>query len=145
MKYLNIHIARITRTIIDHLHEMGMDLPDYGDISAKAVQVEVEENLRNEGFLSDMLEEQYNEVTGKFGCPFSVEEALIMGDCGFNSVPMQDLVDGNACLECSIENCFQQTFYDALTDVFGKRPVEEKESPEEPGEPQAPNLEILPS
>ena len=142
MKYLNIHIARITRVIIDTLHDLGMDLPDYGDVSAKAVQMEVEEILGNEVFLASELEEQYTEVTGKFGCPFSVEEALIMGDCGFNSVPMQELVDGEASLERAIESCFQQTFYDALTDVFGKKPVEEKESPEEP---PAPNLEILPS
>jgi hypothetical protein len=143
MKYLNIHVARITRTIIEELHDLGMDLPDYGDMSAKAVQVEVEENLRNEGFLASMLEDQYNEVTGKFGCPFSVEEALIMGTYGFDAIPMQALVDGEECLECAIEACFAQTFWDALAEAFGKRPVEEKESPEEPGEPAKAKLEII--
>lgn len=130
MHYAHLHTARITRTIIEKLHELGHDLPAYGDESAKAIQMSVEELLHPDSILPDRLEDMYNELTGRFGVPFSVEEALILGTGGFNACPMEQFTGGKASLERAIELCFDQTFFDALVEQFGNVAVEE--TPEEP-------------
>ena len=130
MHYAHILTARITRTIIDHLHEEGHDLPAYGDDSAKAVQIYVAELLHPDSILPDRLEDLYNELTGRFGCALSVEEALILGTTGFNAFPMEQFTGGKASLEQAIELCFDQTFSDVLAEEFGVGAAEE--TPEEP-------------
>lgn len=131
MHYAHIHTARITRTIIEKLHELGHDLPDYGDDSNKAIQLCVEELLHPDSILPDRLEDLYNELTGRFGCSLSVEEALILGTGGFNACPMEQFTGGKASLEQAIELCFDQTFMDVLAEEFGVGAAEEP--PEEPG------------
>jgi hypothetical protein len=131
MHYAHILTARITRTIIDMLHELGRNLPDYGDVSAKAVQIYVSELLHPDSILPDRLEDLYNELTGRFGCALSVEEALILGTGGFNACPMEQFDRGEASLEQAIELCFDQTFTDVLSEEFQVGAA--KETPEEPG------------
>jgi hypothetical protein len=125
MKYTNIHCARITRTILDRLMSMDRELPDYGEISKKSLEMCVMEYLEGD-VLADVLADQYNEVTGRFGCPFSVEEALILGIGGFNAEPMEQFASGEVTLERAVETCFEQTFYDAMTDTFGEPASETK-------------------
>lgn len=133
MHYAHLHTARITRTIIEKLHELGHDLPDYGDDSNKAIQLSVAELLHPDSCLADILEDKYNELTGRFGCPFSVEEALILAGA-FNAEPMETFVSGEVHLDRAIEICFSQTFFDALVEQFGDVAVEEPgEAPEETG------------
>lgn len=136
MHYAHILTARITRTILGWLHGEGHDLPAYGDESAKAVQLWVAELLHPDSILPDRLEDMYNELTGRFGCPFSVEEALILVTTGFNACPMEQFANGKASLERAIELCFDQTFSDVLVEEFGvSRFIQETpgETPEEPG------------
>lgn len=131
MKYTQLHLSRITRSIIEKLHELDRDLPNYGEVSNKSLQMFVSELLSPDSILQDELEEQYNEVTGKFGCPFSVEEALILAGA-FNACPMEQFVTGEVSLERAVEICFEQTFWDAMVEEYGM-PEELPESPEEPG------------
>lgn len=120
MKFLNLHIARITRAIEERMSDFGKQLPDYGDESKRALVMTVTKYLKDEDFLRDEVEEQYNEVTGKFGCPYSPEETLLLPTYGFNPQPIREYVDGNVSLERAIEICFEQTFFDAFADEYGK-------------------------
>lgn len=126
MHYAHIHTARITSAVIEKLHELGCDLPQYGEVSQKAVQLLVAELLHPDSCLVDILEENYNDITGKFGCPFSVEESLILAGA-FNACPMDQFVDGDVSLDRAVEICFSQTFYDALVEQFGEPEAEEAE------------------
>lgn len=135
MEYTQIHVSRITRTIIEKLHELDRDLPDYGEVSNKSLQMSVSELLSQDSILQDELEEQYNEVTGKFGCPFSVEEALILAGA-FNASHMEQFVSGDVSLERAVEICFERTFWDAMAAEYGK--------PEElPGSTEEPELKVV--
>lgn len=128
MKFTAIHTARITRAIAERCKDFGKELPDYGDESLRALSMQVKDYLTQEDFLMDELEEAYNEVTGKFGCPFSPEEALILPTHGFNPEPMDAWVSGDVSFERAIEMCFEQTFYDAMADEYGE-PAEKKPEP----------------
>ena len=119
MKFTQIHASRITRTILGWFRDHGRDLPYYGDESAKSVQMTVQEMLTDpDSILQETLEEHYNELTGRFGCPLSVEEALIYGTTGFNPEPMEAWVNGKVAIDRAIEMCFEQTFIDAICEVF---------------------------
>lgn len=120
MKFLNIHIARITRAIEERMSDYGKQLPDYGDESRMALVMAVTKYLSDEDFLRDEVEHQYNEVTRKFGCPFSPEEVLLLPTYGFNPHPIREYVDGNVSLERAVEICFEQTFFDAFADEYGQ-------------------------
>lgn len=129
MKFTAIHTARITRAIAEKCKDLGKELPDYGDESLRAVSLQVKDYLTQEDFLMDELEDAYNEVTGKFGCPFSPEEALILPTHGFNPEPMDAWVSGDVAFERAIEMCFEQTFYDAMVDEYGEPPAKKKPEP----------------
>lgn len=119
MKYLNLHIARITRAIEERMSDFGKQLPDYGDESKRSMVMTVTKYLKDEDFLRDEIEDQYNEVTGKFGCPYSPEETLLLPTYGFNADPIGEYVHGNISLERAVEICFEQTFFDAFADEYG--------------------------
>lgn len=120
MKYLNLHIARITRSIEERMSDYGKHLPDYGDESRKALVMAVTNYLSDEEFLREEVEHQYNEVTRKFGCPFSPEETLLLPTYGFNAHPIREYIDGTVSLERAVEICFEQTFFDAFADEYGQ-------------------------
>ena len=120
MKYLNLHIARITRAIEERMSDCGKQLPDYGDDSRKALVMTVTKYLSDEEFLREEVEHQYNEVTRKFGCPHSPEEVLLLPTYGFNPHPIREYIDGNVSLERAVEICFEQTFFDAFADEYGR-------------------------
>ena len=126
MKYIHIHVARICRAINEYLGAHGHSLPAYGEESQRSVASTVRDLLEEETVLSDMLEDQYYEVTRSFGCPYSVEEALILGTTGFNPEPLELYLAKQCTLDAAIETCFAQTFYDALRDQYGEEPEEQE-------------------
>lgn len=127
MKYIHIHVAKICRTINEYLGAHGHSLPAFGEESQRSIASTVRELLEEETVLADMLEDQYYEVTRSFGCPYSVEEALILGSTGFNPEPLELYLVKQCTLDAAIETCFAQTFYDALRDQYGQEPEEEQE------------------
>lgn len=135
MKYASIHTARITRAIVEWCKDHGRELPEYSaetnDESQIAVSMFVRDMLKEDSIAVDELDAAYHEVTGRFGCPFSVEEALIMPVYGFNACPMEAWLHGEVCLERAIEICFRQTYVDAMVEEYG----EPDQKPEEKAEP----------
>lgn len=135
MKYTSIHTARITRAIVEWCRDHGRELPEYSsetnDESQIAVANFVRDMLKDESIAVDELDDAYHAVTGRFGCPFSVEEALIMPVYGFNTCPLETWLHGEVCLERAVEICFHQTYLDAMVEEYG----EPEQKPEEKAEP----------
>lgn len=117
MNNIQAFTNRITRAIILATARHGLILPEYGDKSRAAVYQKVRELLEEGSVLQDMLDEQYNRSTGKFACPLTVEQALIVAG-SFNAEPMQEFVRAGQNLERAVEICFEQTFYDAMVDEY---------------------------
>jgi hypothetical protein len=135
MHYAHILTSRITRTILGWIFENhNRVLPLYGEESQAVVNGVVRALLESpESPLADMMDEQYAKVVGRFGCPFSVEEALILGCLGFNAEPMQEWLDGKVTIDRAIEVCFEQTFWQAFVEEYTDGVVDEpEETPEEP-------------
>lgn len=135
MKYASIHTARITRAIVEWCRDHGKELPEYSSETNDDSQIKVSrfvrDMLRDDSIAADELDDAYHEITGRFGCPFSVEEALIMPVNGFNTCPMERWLTGELCFERAIEICFAQTYVDAMVEEYG----EPEQKPEEKAEP----------
>ena len=129
MKYASIHVARITRAIVEWCKDHGKKLPEYSSKTNEASQIVVSgfvrDMLKDDSIAVDELDDAYHQVTGRFGCPFSVEEALIMPVKGFNTCPLEAFLKGDVCLQRAIEICFKQTYLDAMTEEYGVEHREE--------------------